>query len=118
MLVAAFFLRIYVHYAGQFLWLNIVAQFPVYTFKLSSPFHLMVKYTNSLLAIQFEVMVVLAGVVMNMLVFLIGIVIESLGNMCRMRITVVSHFICFYGFMSVLDPVRAQPGDGLAFACV
>ena len=58
------------------------------------------------LAMQFEVGVVLAGIILNMLVFLMGIVIESLGNMCNMRISVVSHFICFYGFMSFLDPVR------------
>lgn len=103
MLVAAFFLRIYVHFGGQYLWL-MASRFPVYEFELT-PFHVTVKYTDSLLAMQFEVGVVLAGIILNMLVFLMGIVIESLGNMCNMRISVVSHFICFYGFMSFLDPV-------------
>ena len=104
MLVAAFFVRIYVHYAGQYLMLNIIAEFPVYRIGLS-PFHLMVKYTNTLLSMQLETLAVLAGVVMNMLTFLVCIVIEALGNQCGMRMAALSHFFCFFGIMTVLDPV-------------
>merc|ERR1712137_1263105 len=42
---------------------------------------------------------------MNMTIFILGILIEALGNLCKMRVSALSHFICFYGVMSLLDPV-------------
>ena len=84
--------------------LNIIAEFPVYRIGLS-PFHVLVKYTNTLLSMQLEILTVLSGVIMNMLVFLVFIVIEGLGNLCGMRLTALSHFFCFFGIMTVLDPV-------------
>jgi hypothetical protein len=103
LLLTAFVLRIYVHYFGSYLWLAIF-DFPVYSFEYS-PFTVLLKYGDADIGLAYQTGVVAAGPLANMIIFVVFMIIEAIGNCVGISISVWAHFFCFFGIFAVLDPL-------------
>lgn len=103
MLTFVFFLRIYVHYMGQWLYLNAIS-IPINMFNFL-PYTVELNYQPTLLSSQQEIAVVILGPLFNLLVFLLLI---GLCLVCQMLFDNFPDFGCklvmAYGIMTFLDP--------------
>ncbi|KDO33383.1 hypothetical protein SPRG_02190 [Saprolegnia parasitica CBS 223.65] len=117
-LLLAFWLRVYVHYLGQWLYLR-SANVPVFTFEPALT-TCVLKYIWSTVPSVVEVVCICAGVVFNMLAFLLLMLVayvcqRVLGDFPELG----SRFIACFGLGTVLDPALIFLVDLLShnYAC-
>lgn len=109
-LLVALWLRIYVHYMGQWLFLRFL-RVPVYDFR-PLPLRMVVKYVSSVLPTETEIGVTIMGQMTNIvfLIAMVGVAYASarvLGHFPEIS----SRFIAFYGLGTCLDAVLVMVVD-------
>lgn len=100
----ALYLRIYLHYLGQWLYLQWL-RVPVYEFAPTG-YSVVLKYVSTVLPMEYELGVVIWGPLALACLFfavvcLAWVVVSVLGHVPE----IISRFIAFFGFVTVLDPL-------------
>lgn len=102
--IAAFMLRIWAHYLGQYLYLKAL-KVPVYDFAIL-PHTVVLKYIQEVIPLEIEIIEVVVGPLTNILVFLF---LMFIGWLCRKMLggvtDIMSKFVCWYGICTFLDPL-------------
>lgn len=113
MLIGAFWIRIYIHYLGQFIFLRAL-RVPVYDFS-PSPYAVSIKYVPNALPAEVEMGVVVLGPIAVIIVF--GILC-GLSWLCQRFLKgtpeIMSKFICAFGIGSVLHTILLVVVDAIS----
>jgi hypothetical protein len=103
-LLFAFWLRIYIHFIGQYIYLSAL-NIPIYNFELEI---LLIKYKYMSSAIQqsYEIALIAIGTLSNIIIFLLFIFIGKIFKYYTGNISDgMSTFFSSYGLMTILDPI-------------
>ncbi|KAL0485723.1 hypothetical protein AKO1_003286, partial [Acrasis kona] len=105
MFVFCFWLRLYLHYFGQWLYLNVVAKAPYLTFEPNAVI-VWVQYERDWLTFGHECGVVISGVLINMVVFAMFVFFIWVFQCVRVKVPGVgSRFVVLFGVNTLLDPL-------------
>jgi hypothetical protein len=112
-LLCALYLRLFVHFAGQYFYLRAL-RVPVYDFA-PLPYAMLLKYIPDALPVEVEVGLVVLGPVAVLAVFVVGCVISFLSQRLVGGFpTPLSRFLLYWGVGAVLDPLLIALVDAAA----
>lgn len=111
--IAALWLRMYVHYLGQYIFLRSI-NVPVYAFT-PLPYTMTLKYVSMALPAEYELVVILLGPVSTLCVFLgFCVITYCIQKLFGRFPTAFARFIAFFGVFTVLDSLLIVIVDAAA----
>ena len=111
--IAALWLRMYVHYLGQYIFLRSI-NVPVYSFT-PQPYTMTLKYVSMALPAEYELVVILLGPVSTLCAFLgFCFITFSVQKIFGRFPDAFARFIAFFGVFTVLDSILIAIVDAAA----